>query len=676
MTANPRQRVAFMILSAGLLVVVIWTVWAEVRRPWRAYQARSRSMEIRSLEAALEAARDEAARQKLTQRLQLARVRPDQIEQILLGDLGRADRCTTCHRQTPAASRADLPAPFRSHPAKLLTLHPPDRFGCTVCHRGQGLALTPVAAHGEDGTAPAPILRREFAQASCALCHQPAPGLPLDVPLPGGEAFMRGRALYQRSGCSGCHRVEGIPRPDRIGLDLTRAREKLDASWLLSWLADPKGYSQAARMPNARLNEAEGKALGAFLLQGSARPAPVRTEAPPPGADAREGKALIGSLGCLGCHRIGPEGKDLAPELTRIGQKVNRAWLDRWLRDPRAFDAKTPMPNFRMTDQEVANAAAYLAALRRDAAAPAPPDLFTSRPLAEAGKKLFRQRGCAGCHTVEGDPGRFEGPEHTGIGSKPVDELEFGEARQVRRTLTDWLMAKVKTPRIFATEKIPLKMPVFDFSDLQAKEITVFLLGLTRERSPSRYQKALWDPNAPLLRGQRLVQELRCLGCHKVGEEGGTVGPDLSQEGAQVQSRWLFAFLQEPRTLRPLQGGRMPTFALRPQDSLALTEYFMALTSEPFPYDRPPEVRLAAAAAAATEKTYKRDLGCHACHRRDGAGGAVGPDLTALGQRLKTHWVARWLENPQALRSKTIMPNFGLSHDEARRLATYLLSER
>jgi mono/diheme cytochrome c family protein len=487
---------------------------------------------------------------------------------------------------------------------------------------------------------------------------------------------MRGWALYQQSGCPGCHRAEGIARPERIGPDLTRIREKANAPWLLNRLADPKGYSQTARMPNSRLTEAEARALAAFLLQTSRPPAPPAADASLSTGDPQQGKALVKGLGCLGCHRIGREGADLAPELTRIGEKVSPGWLVRWLGNPVAFDPKTPMPNLRLTDQELAHLTAFLGGLGRAPQAPAAADLLTSRPLAEAGKKLFRQRGCGGCHSLEGGPGRFEGPEHAGIGDKAADELEFGDARQVPRTVVHWLLAKVKSPRVFATEKIPLKMPDFGLNDRQAKELTVFLLGQSRERVPARYQKALWDQNAPTLRGRRLVQGLRCLGCHKIGKEGGEVGPDLTEEGVRTQPRWLFGFLMEPKTLRPLEPGRMPTFALRLEEGLALTEYFMALTREPFPFDRRPEVRLATGTATEIGKTYKLELGCNACHRREGPGGMVGPDLTGLGQRLKAHWVARWIENPQAFRPTTRMPNFGLSHEDAKQLAEYLASSR
>jgi mono/diheme cytochrome c family protein len=676
MTPNTRQRVAFVVLAAGLLVVVIWAVWAEIRRPWRPYQASSRDIEVRSLEAALRTTREEAARQKLEERLQLAKARRDEIEQFLLFDLGRIDRCTTCHKLGLPGAGANLPAVFRPHPGKLLTQHRPDHFGCTFCHRGQGMALSSAAAHGVDGTGPGPIRRGAFAQASCALCHQPAPGLPLDVSLAGGETFMRGWALYQQSGCPGCHRAEGIVRPERIGPDLSRIREKASPTWLLNWLADPKQYSQTARMPNSRLTEAEGKALAAYVLQvAQSRTAPA-VEASLPTGDPQQGKALVSGLGCLGCHRIDQEGADLAPELTRIREKVGRDWLPRWLRDPRALDPKTPMPNLRLSEEELSHLTAFLVTLRRSSGSDAPADLFTSQSLAEAGKKLFRQRGCGGCHSLEGGPGRFEAPEHAGIGDKTVDELEFGDARQVPRTVVNWLMAKVKTPRIFATEKIPLKMPDFHLGDQQAKEITAFLLSQSRDRVPSQYQKALWNPNAPLLRGRRLVQDLRCLGCHKINNEGGEVGPDLTEEGAHAQPRWLLTFLLEPKTLRPLEPGRMPSFALRLEDGLALTEYFMAMTREPFPYDRRPEVRLAASAATEAGKIYKLELGCNACHRRDGPGGMVGPDLTGLGQRLKAHWVARWIDNPQAFRAKTLMPNFGLSHEDAKQLAEYLMSSR
>ena len=67
------------------------------------------------------------------------------IQQIWLPELGVTDRCTSCHVGLKEASLNDVSVqPFRQHPA---IPHQIDQFGCTVCHRGQGVATTVAEAH-------------------------------------------------------------------------------------------------------------------------------------------------------------------------------------------------------------------------------------------------------------------------------------------------------------------------------------------------------------------------------------------------------------------------------------------------------------------------------------------------------------------------------------------------
>ena len=52
-------------------------------------------------------------------------------------------------------------------------------------------------------------------------------------------------------------------------------------------------------------------------------------------------------------------------------------------------------------------------------------------------------------------------------------------------------------------------------------------------------------------------------------------------------------------------------------------------------------------------------LGCSACHRINGTGGSVGPDLTneALERRSRD-WLITQIRNPKAHDTKTVMPPF------------------
>jgi cytochrome c oxidase subunit 2 len=75
---------------------------------------------------------------------------------------------------------------------------------------------------------------------------------------------------------------------------------------------------------------------------------------------------------------------------------------------------------------------------------------------------------------------------------------------------------------------------------------------------------------------------------------------------------------------------------------------------------------------------------CVGCHTIRGvSGGAIGPDLTHVGSRnmLAAGIVAntpenmvRWLKNPQAVKPGVLMPNLGLTDDQAKALTAYLMT--
>jgi cytochrome c len=78
--------------------------------------------------------------------------------------------------------------------------------------------------------------------------------------------------------------------------------------------------------------------------------------------------------------------------------------------------------------------------------------------------------------------------------------------------------------------------------------------------------------------------------------------------------------------------------------------------------------------------------GCGSCHRISGverARGDVGPSLTEFQQKPqiagrlanKPDEVVRWLLNPQAVDPTTLMPNLGLTPEQARDIANYLYSQ-
>ena len=86
-------------------------------------------------------------------------------------------------------------------------------------------------------------------------------------------------------------------------------------------------------------------------------------------------------------------------------------------------------------------------------------------------------------------------------------------------------------------------------------------------------------------------------------------------------------------------------------------------------------------------KRYIRRFGCGGCHEIEGirgANGLVGPPLSGIGRRLYIAGVltntpenmARWIHDPPAVDSLTVMPKVGVTMDQARHIAAYLYTLR
>src|SRR5205814_2741513 len=110
----------------------------------------------------------------------------------------------------PAWSRSKIDsmplALFASHPnTALLKSHDPEKFGCSMCHNGNGVAISSVRlAHGENEDWLQPLFPKENIQAGCVQCHVQ------DLVLPMGERVTAGKDAFRRAGCWGCHKYEGF----------------------------------------------------------------------------------------------------------------------------------------------------------------------------------------------------------------------------------------------------------------------------------------------------------------------------------------------------------------------------------------------------------------------------------------------------------------------------------
>ena len=155
----------------------------------------ARSAEIRSVVQTLEKEKRELAkaRERLQQKLDgivLLKVGPARAAEDPEDPAGRAGRVRPQHLRPAGGARRplhvvprrhrqagfeDQPNPCKTHPKRELLLgkHPPDKFGCTPCHNGQGAAVNSRRAgarRGEVLGAPA-APRRARCRPRCIKCH-------------------------------------------------------------------------------------------------------------------------------------------------------------------------------------------------------------------------------------------------------------------------------------------------------------------------------------------------------------------------------------------------------------------------------------------------------------------------------------------------------------------------
>jgi len=142
-----------------------------------------------------------------------------------------------------------------------------------------------------------------------------------------------------------------------------------------------------------------------------------------------------------------------------------------------------------------------------------------------------------------------------------------------------------------------------------------------------------------------------CLACHKVGEEGGKVGPDLSRSGFNYSPEWLYAWIKNPQAFRP--DSKMPNLNLDDKEAWALAAYLNGLHEEDEGLPEEWDIFLKTKGDAERGKALFFDLKgkatCSKCHTVNGKGGKVGPDLSHIGSSRSANFLLESLLKPKAV---------------------------
>jgi ubiquinol-cytochrome c reductase cytochrome b subunit len=227
----------------------------------------------------------------------------------------------------------------------------------------------------------------------------------------------------------------------------------------------------------------------------------------------------------------------------------------------------------------------------------------SASPGVQAGAKLFSSQGCIACHTVHGQGGNI-GPNLSNIGAQALSRA--------------WLTQQIRDPK---SHDPSTAMPAFtSLSDQQVNQLVDFLESLGGTGGPSGTSKApssqgkpestlsVLQPSSPsssssssrstepnaaapsppsasggegpsalVQQGRQLFHSQPCIGCHTVHGQGGSIGPNLTNEGTKGHSsQWLTQQIRDPKSHDP--NTAMPGFqSLSDRQVKALVAYLESL---------------------------------------------------------------------------------------------------
>lgn len=159
-----------------------------------------------------------------------------------------------------------------------------------------------------------------------------------------------GRQFAETAGCGTCHASAAMADP-LASTHLSRGPE-----WLAAHVADPEVIGPGLREPPHAKGEREVAAIVAYAQK--------LPRASYPSLDPQvETAAGVYARFCIGCHVIDGDGDAEGPELSRIGERHEAAFLRRLIANPEAVNPDAEMPSFasRLSQAELDAIAAYLA---------------------------------------------------------------------------------------------------------------------------------------------------------------------------------------------------------------------------------------------------------------------------------------------------------------------------
>lgn len=192
-------------------------------------------------------------------------------------------------------------------------------------------------------------------------------------------------------------------------------------------------------------------------------------------------------------------------------------------------------------------------------------------PAVSAGKRIWEDNNCMGCHTLFGE-GAYYAPELTKV---------------VERRGKPWLRVFLKDPEaMFPNER---KMVNYHFNDAQIEDAIAFLEWCGKvdlngfPAKPPLAEKMKATSAAPVVTTKpvpAIFDTLACTGCHSIGGKGGAAGaalgaPPLDDVYKRKSQAQIAEWLADPAKVKP--DTKMPKLPLTPEQIAEMAEFLTSL---------------------------------------------------------------------------------------------------
>lgn len=193
------------------------------------------------------------------------------------------------------------------------------------------------------------------------------------------ESVIRGKHLFDRNNCMGCHTILG--EGAYYAPELTKVYERRGETFIKAMLKDPEAmYPGERKMTTYKFTDQEMtdfvsffKWIGEMDLQGfPPKPTMGQMAASNANVQTPAGETVVVSSNrpkvynqmCVACHALQGQGGAIGPALDGVGSRRDADYIKRWLINPLAIKENSKMPKLPLSEADIVELTAFLSQLK------------------------------------------------------------------------------------------------------------------------------------------------------------------------------------------------------------------------------------------------------------------------------------------------------------------------